>query len=668
MKNKILLFIFLATFAVLHVKGSNRWDISGHHSVQWNDLRGGIPHHDHVEMSGEKVSVVYYWGVDAQKQFALRRTVIWPMLRTVPNDTHASLTRSYDVDFLKGMTLNGRLIEGEEVKSVAIDGRLVVKSELRARNVKLGVTRILFPSTKEAAVCERYVLTNVSNSHIEVLVPSVRNKNVTNSTLGTRGRYCLVAQTAHTEDMRVAIAPGESVVVEATIQGYALADEKEAELNVTNQLKLRDVFVNTVTSQLDFKCENDTLNTMFAMAKIRGSESIYRTRGGLMHGPGGERYYAAIWCNDQCEYINPFFPFLGYDLGNEQALNVWRIYKKYINPEYKFVPWSIIAEGDDVFGPYDRGDAAMIAYGCGRYALQYADLTVAQEVWPLIEWCLEYCRRQINEDGVVRSDSDELENRLPSGDANLCTSCLYYDALQSAAYLSESMGMPKSVAHNYRKQAADLRQAIAKYFHATIEGYDTYRYYKENTVLRSWICIPLTMGIFDRAEGTVQAMFSPQLWTENGMLSAASDKIFWDRSTLYGLRGALAAGYSDKTLQYLQAFSAVRLLGEHVPYVVEAWPEGSQRHLSAENGLYCRIFTEGLLGFRATGFDSFDITPQMPSKWDRYSFKNMYACAKQPYDVDVMREGAKLKVVISRDGKVLRTAKVAVGKTVRIKL
>jgi hypothetical protein len=446
------------------------------------------------------------------------------------------------------MTLKGRLIEGEQVKSVAIGGRLVVKSELRARNVKLGVTRILFPSTKEAAVCERYVLTNSSNSHIEVLVPSVWNKNVTNSTLGTRGSYCLVAQTAHGEDMRVAIAPGESVVVEATIQGYALADEKEAELNVTNQLKLRDDFVNTVTSQLDFKCENDTLNTMFAMAKIRGSESIYRTRGGLMHGPGGERYYAAIWCNDQCEYINPFFPFLGYDLGNEQALNVWRIYKKYINPEYKFVPWSIIAEGDDVFGPYDRGDAAMIAYGCGRYALQYADLAVAQEVWPLIEWCLEYCRRQINEDGVVRSDSDELENRLPSGDANLCTSCLYYDALQSAAYLSESMGMPKSVARNYRKQAADLRQAIAKYFHATIEGYDTYRYYKENTVLRSWICIPLTMGIFDRAEGTVQAMFSPQLWTENGMLSAASDKIFWDRSTLYGLRGALAAGYSDKTL------------------------------------------------------------------------------------------------------------------------
>lgn len=26
-----------------------------------------------------------------------------------------------------------------------------------------------------------------------------------------------------------------------------------------------------------------------------------------MHGPGGESYYAALWCNDECEYVNPFF-------------------------------------------------------------------------------------------------------------------------------------------------------------------------------------------------------------------------------------------------------------------------------------------------------------------------------------------------------------------------
>ena len=120
------------------------------------------------------------------------------------------------------------------------------------------------------------------------------------------------------------------------------------------------------------------------------------------------------------------------------------------------------------------------------------------------------------------------------------------------------------------------------------------------------------MGIFDRKEGTISALFSPQLWTEDGLASRAGDSTFWDRSTLYALRGVFAAGETDKALQFLQAYSNRRLLGDHVPYPVEAYPEGNQRHLSAESGLYCRIFTEGLFGIRPTGLNSFTFTPQLP--------------------------------------------------------
>lgn len=105
--------------------------------------------------------------------------------------------------------------------------------------------------------------------------------------------------------------------------------------------------------------------------------------------------------------------------------------------EYKPIPSSIIAEGIDIWaGAGDRGDAAMIAYGASRYALVQGDKAIAEQLWPLIEWCLEYCHRKLNEDGVVASDSDELEGRFPAGEANLCTSSLYYDALRSAAYLA----------------------------------------------------------------------------------------------------------------------------------------------------------------------------------------------------------------------------------------
>ena len=157
-----------------------------------------------------------------------------------------------------------------------------------------------------------------------------------------------------------------------------------------------------------------------------------------MHGPGGESYYAAIWANDQAEYINPFFPYLGYEVGNRSALCSYEHFARFMNPEYKPLPSSIIAEGIDVWaGAGDRGDAAMVAYGASRYALSKGDKAEAEKLWPLIEWCLEYCRRNLNESGVVASDADELENRFPAGKANLCTSSLYYDALISAGYLGK---------------------------------------------------------------------------------------------------------------------------------------------------------------------------------------------------------------------------------------
>ena len=151
------------------------------------------------------------------------------------------------------------------------------------------------------------------------------------------------------------------------------------------------------------------------------------------------------------------------------------------------------------------------------------------------------------------------------------------------------------------------------------------------------------------------------------MLSQSGDKIFWDRSTLYGFRGAFAAGYADKALEYLRKFSAIRLLGEHVPYVVEAWPEGGQRHLAAESGLYCRIITEGLLGFRPTGFRSFTLTPQMPTEWNDYNLSGIYACTDSPINIEVQRDGKdKLLVKILKDGKPIKTYTTKPGETIKV--
>ena len=369
-----------------------------------------------------------------------------------------------------------------------------------------------------------------------------------------------------------------------------------------------------------------------------------------MHGPGGVSYYAALWANDQAEYINPFFPFVGYEYGNASALNSYLHFARFMNDEWKPIPSSIIAEGIDIWnGAGDRGDAAMIAYGASRYALAKGSKQEAETLWPLIEWCLEYCHKKLNEGGVVASDSDELEGRFPSGKANLCTSSLYYDALLSASYLCKEI--EKSGASTYLKQAGTLRKNMESYFGANVEGFDTYAYYEGNDILRSWICIPLTVGIDERAEATINALFSPRLWTKDGLLTQAGSETFWDRSTLYALRGVYAVGATEKATEFMKKYSATRLLGDHVPYAIEAWPEGSQRHLSAESGLYARIITEGMFGIRPTGFKSFTLTPRLPNDWAFMNLKDIHAF-DACFNIQVKRlESGKLEVIISSNGK-----------------
>ena len=153
------------------------------------------------------------------------------------------------------------------------------------------------------------------------------------------------------------------------------------------------------------------------------------------------------------------------------------------------------------------------------------------------------------------------------------------------------------------------------------------------------VCQGAAVGMIRlKVDGTIAALFSPQLWTSDGLASQAGDLAFWDRSTLYGLRGVFQAGETTTGLRYLTAYTNRRLLGDHVPYPVEAWPEGDQRHLSSESGLYCRIFTEGLFGMLPTGLARFRCTPRLPAAWPRMALRSVRAFNRN-FDVLVERRG-----------------------------
>ena len=661
---KVVLFICLVFSYSVGIYAQQRWHLNQDGGISWEVKSGDNAHSDHIEMSGLKVSTVVRYGVDDEGKFLLNRGMVWPMLRTIPNDTHASLMRKLGWNPLENVLINNAQIK-EQVRRISLDGTMEVESDLSTRQGVVGLTRILFPSTTQPMFCEKYVLENKGNKAVTVEINQVKNVMTTAAEKGVNGSYRIIQ--ALNGAAYTSLQPGQSVSFYAYTAGYEQG-EPEVIPDIERELSKRQAFIQELWGKLVLNTPDPVINTMFAFAKIRGAESIYDTACGLLHGPGGESYYAAIWANDQAEYINPFFPFLGYDKGNQSALNAYLQFARFMNDAYKPLPSSIIAEGTEVWGGAgDRGDAAMIAYGASRYALEKGSKEEAEQLWPLIEWCLEYCHRKVNTDGVVASDSDELEGRFPAGDANLCTSSLYYDALNSAVYLGKELKKEGKLLKQYASQAKSLKANIEKYFGAEVEGFQTYQYYKGNDVLRSWICIPLTVNIFDRKEETVRALFSPRLWTENGLLTQAGSETFWDRSTLYALRGVYACGETEKATEYLKFYSGQRLLGEHVPYAIEAWPEGNQRHLSAESGLYCRIITEGMFGIRPTGFKSFILTPRLPAEWNQMSLHKIQAFGSS-FDVEIQRAGEKLQVTVLNQGKVCVKKAIKEGLTLHVKL
>jgi hypothetical protein len=219
--------------------------------------------------------------------------------------------------------------------------------------------------------------------------------------------------------------------------------------------------------------------------------------------------------------------------------------------------------------------------------------------------------------------------------------------------LARALGKTEA-ANAWQQTATQLRSAIGQYFGATVEGYQTYRYFDGNDKLRSWISLPLAMGIADRAAETRDALLSGKLWTGNGMLTESGSTTFWDRSTLYAFRGLLRSGATDTTLPYLAYYSAQRLLGGHVPYAIEAWPEGDQRHLSAESGLYCRALVEGLFGFDPLGFREFELCPKLPRGWNSMSLTNMQAFNTR-FDIHVKRVKGKYRIEVQEQGKAIKT-------------
>ena len=127
MKHLIFFSFLLCALNSISQPTSNRWAITKEGPIRW-EIGDNLPHRDNIEMSGKYISTVIRYGVNADKSFWLSRDIVWPMLRTIPNNTHASLTRTFTTDVVGMISINNRAIQNEQVKEILLDGKITVKS------------------------------------------------------------------------------------------------------------------------------------------------------------------------------------------------------------------------------------------------------------------------------------------------------------------------------------------------------------------------------------------------------------------------------------------------------------------------------------------------------------------------------------------------------------
>jgi len=641
---KIAILLFLVGI-VSNTSIAQKWNLSSSKSIKLDLSKNSSSSvNDNIEMSGTKVSAIIYYVTDEDCNLKISRDIIFPQLRTYNKSNEpdwkkyrAYFRKTIGDEFAPSIAIGNELIVYSKVDSIEINGKITFHFQA-INNLKL--TKTIFPSMEERILVEEWKLENIGNSKIHF---TLNQNNLSFKEKGYKGTYTFNVNSDCGKQSLYTLESQEAL--DFSLFYSASIDDENSTFSAVKVRQSRDDLLNMCQSNLVLKTPDDTLNQLFYFSKIRAAESIFNSSMGLVHSPGGGNYYVGIWANDQIEYSGPFFPYLGYEIGKKAAYNAYQKFAENIPTDDSHIPYAFEVDGNFAMGHLDRGDAAMIAYGTSLYLLNSGNIENAKKLWPLIKWSLNYCHNNRNQYGAVESESDEMEGRIKTGTANLSTSSLYYGGLKFSKLIASQLG-EDDFASQLGTRKNEMEQVIENYFGAKLEGLETYKYFEENKFLRHWICLPLTMGIESRKEGTIKALFD-KMWTEEGILveynpdAKEVEPKFWDRATLYALRGALKAGKTEIALPKLKDYSKKRLLGSHVPYPVEAFPENNMKHLSAESALYCRVFIEGLLGLEPSGFSSFYIQPRLPKNWNYIELENIYLFGVE-HDISINRQANNL--------------------------
>ena len=148
-------------------QNTSRWSLTNDDGIEWL-VKKNDSHMDHIEMSGMYLSSIVHYGV---KNGELEQSVhlVFPMLRTIPNDTHASLAHEINIKELGQIKIGGKVII-EEPDKFFIKGILGFQSTT-TEGVK--IEHVLFPSTDEPLFVDKIRIKNPTNQSISIEIPKI---------------------------------------------------------------------------------------------------------------------------------------------------------------------------------------------------------------------------------------------------------------------------------------------------------------------------------------------------------------------------------------------------------------------------------------------------------------------------------------------------------------
>ena len=174
----------------------DRWQIQPNGSIAWH-VKDNLPHSDHIEMSGEKVSVWVSYGINSAGLSNILRKIVFPTFRILPDDTFSHIGYTFQDNELPRFYINHQIMDiALPVKTINQQGIMRITATTGNAGA-IQVERSIFPSVDKPMVIEKFTFTNSSNAAVTVAMEKMKREATTDPLISKVAAHTVIMQTVN---------------------------------------------------------------------------------------------------------------------------------------------------------------------------------------------------------------------------------------------------------------------------------------------------------------------------------------------------------------------------------------------------------------------------------------------------------------------------------------